>query len=414
MAKGHARHRGDNKWQLEVDLGSYIDLKTGKSKRDRRYETITAKGQREADTALAKFVADVTGDNYFEGKQINFVEFVNKEWFPKSADKQLAHTTRSTYINYLESRILPAFQYLRVDQVESRHIIDFLHNISEDGMRLDGKEGKLAGSTIFYHYRIIRDIFRYAVTSKVIEESPVDGINKPKVNKSKIDVYDDKEAAAVVRALDKELLHWRVVFKLAITTGMRRSELCGLDLDKHVDYDEGIVHVSEALTYTKQEGYQIHEIKKGENSEDEGKRDIYLSKIVVEDIKKIQKQKEKERADCDILWREGKHNLLLSHPDGEPYNPSSIRNWWMRFLKRHELRYINPHALRHTSATLLINQGVHPKIISERLGHSDIKITMNTYGHALKKADKAATDKMDSIFSGDDEVEKPADILPTN
>lgn len=74
--------------------------------------------------------------------------------------------------------------------------------------------------------------------------------------------------------------------------------------------------------------------------------------------------------------------------------------------KVRELRYIKPHALRHTSATILINQGVHPKTISERLGHSDIKITMNTYGHALRKADKAATDKFDSIFTKQEDNEK--------
>lgn len=402
MAKGHARQRGKNKWQLEVDVGSYLNLKTGKQERDRRYETITAIGQREADTELARFVAEVTGDNYFATRKINFVDFVNKEWFPKSADKQLAHTTRATYISYLESRILPAFQNLRIDQVESRHIIDFLHNISEPGMRLDKKDDVLAGSTIYYHYRILRDLFKYAVTCKAIKESPVDGIDKPKVNKTIIDVYDDDESSAVVRALKNELLHWRVTFKLAITTGMRRSELCGLDLDKHIDYKEGIVHVTDALTYSKKEGYQIHAIRKGENSEGEGKRDIYLSQIVINDLKLLQGQRQREKRFSDKpLWRKGKHNLLLAHPNGEPYHPSTIRNWWIRFLKRHKLRYITPHALRHTSATLLINQGVHPKIISERLGHSDIKITMNTYGHALRKADKTASDKMDSIFLED-------------
>lgn len=399
MAKGHARPRGKGKWQLEVDLGQLFDPQTGRKRRNKKYKTITAKGQRDADTQLARFVSELTGDNYFEGRKINFVDFVQQEWYPKFVDRQLAHTTKMTYMNYLEGRILPAFQYLNIDQVQSQHIIDFIHNLSEDGMRMDEKKGKLSNATIYYHYRILRSIFKYAVTCKVIQQSPVDGIEKPKVRKTKIEVFDDEEAAAVVKALNKELLHWRVAFKLAITTGMRRSELCGLDLDKHVDYENGIVRVSDALTYTKLEGYQIHDIKKGENSENEGKREIYLSSIVINDLKTLHDQRSKERELCDQLWRDGEHNLLLAHSDGTPYNPSSIITWWKRFLKRHKLRYITPHSLRHTSATLLINQGVHPKIISERLGHSDIKITMNTYGHALRKADRSATDKMDSIFS---------------
>lgn len=75
-----------------------------------------------------------------------------------------------------------------------------------------------------------------------------------------------------------------------------------------------------------------------------------------------------------------------------------MKNWWKRFIERHNLKYINIHALRHTSATLLINQGVHAKIISERLGHSDIKTTMNVYGHALRQADALATEKLDAVL----------------
>ncbi len=75
-----------------------------------------------------------------------------------------------------------------------------------------------------------------------------------------------------------------------------------------------------------------------------------------------------------------------------------MKNWWERFIRCHELKYINIHALRHTSATLLINEGVHAKMISERLGHSDITTTMNVYEHALKQADVHATAKLDDTL----------------
>jgi integrase len=91
--------------------------------------------------------------------------------------------------------------------------------------------------------------------------------------------------------------------------------------------------------------------------------------------------------------------LLFSDYTGKPLHPSSVNTWWKRFIKRRGLDYINPHALRHTSATLLINQGVHAKIISSRLGHADIKTTMNIYGHALQTADQTAATKFDNLFS---------------
>ncbi|REJ29253.1 site-specific integrase [Caldibacillus debilis] len=394
MAKGYARPRGNGKWQLEVNLGSYVDPKTGKRKRIRKFKEISAKNQRQADLELAKFVAEITGNNYFEPEKINFVEFVQKEWLPV-AEKRLSHTTLTTHIRYLNLRILPAFQYLRLDQIKPKHIIDFLRNLEEEGMRADGKGGKLSSSTIFYHYRILNNIFNYAKEIKLIKESPLEGVKKPKVEYKDIEVYSPEEAARLIKCLETEPLHWQVIIKLAVTTGMRRSELLGLEF-KHIDLDNRIVHIRQALTYSKHSGYQIHEIKKGSRSA--RIRDVVISEALVDPIKRLYSQRETERDNSSTLWMDGKYNFVLAHEDGKPYNPYSLQNWWKRFIKRHGLKYINFHALRHTSATLLINEGVHAKVISERLGHSDIKTTMNVYGHVFKKADELAATKLDEVL----------------
>jgi len=397
MARGHVRYRGKNKWQLEVDLGSYIDPKTGKRKRHKKYKTITTKSPRKAELELARFVAEVTSDNYFEPEKMNFVDFVQKEWLPKCGKERLSHTTLDVYIRLLERRILPAFRYLRLDQVKPKHIVDFLHNLREDDMRLDGKKGKLSEASIEYHYRILNNIFNFAVELQLLKESPLKTVTPPKREHKKVEVYTLEEASRLIECLEEEPLHWQIIIKLAITTGMRRSELLGLEF-KHFDYDNRIVHVEQALTYTKDAGYQIHDIKKGNGAAN--KRDIVVSDSLIPDIKKLELQRKKERlAAPKPLWENGKYNFLLAHENGKPYNPSSIKNWWQRFIKRHNLKYINIHALRHTSATLLINEGVHPKIISERLGHADIKTTMNVYGHALRQADELATAKLDAALS---------------
>ncbi|MDQ0268658.1 tyrosine-type recombinase/integrase [Cytobacillus purgationiresistens] len=87
----------------------------------------------------------------------------------------------------------------------------------------------------------------------------------------------------------------------------------------------------------------------------------------------------------------GKKMVLTSTP--LPLLPGSVD------YKKSDVRFIRLHDLRRTSATLLINQGIHAKIISERLGHSDIKVTMNTYGHALRRADHEAANKLNDLFS---------------
>ena len=104
-------------------------------------------------------------------------------------------------------------------------------------------------------------------------------------------------------------------------------------------------------------------------------------------------------------------SILFTSWHGKPLHPSSITTWWRRFVSRHQLRYIRFHDLRHTSATLLINSGVHAKIISSRLGHADIRTTMNIYGHALQEADREATKHFDKLFTNNKKRSRSIKLL---
>src|SRR5690606_21646041 len=136
-------------------------------------------------------------------------------------------------------------------------------------MRLDGKEGKLSSSSIRFYYRILKNIFDFAVEIKFLKENPVESVKRPTDEYKEIEVYNEEEALKLMEALDSEVdyPHWQVIIKLAISTGMRRSELYGLEF-KHIDLENQTVHIRQALTYSKEFGFQIHEIKKGNRSAD--------------------------------------------------------------------------------------------------------------------------------------------------
>lgn len=391
--KGYARPRGNDRWQLEVEVGKKL---YGKG-RNRKYRTVTAKNQSEANIELAKFVAELFDKGYIDLKDISFLDFVENVWIPKCAKKRLADTTFSRYMDYLYLRILPAFKYFKLDEIEPLHIIDFIDNLEEEGMHRDG--GKLSSSTVFYHYRILNNIFNFALEIKALKESPLEGVKKPTVEYEEVDPYTIDEAIAVYQALDGELLHWNVALKLALISGMRRSEIFGLDILKHIDIERRILHIREALTYTKEFGYNISEIKKG--SRRSKKRDISLPEDLMGPIEKLIEQRIEERSHFakEELWREGKHFLLLCHENGEPFNPSSMKNWWKRFLKRHNLRYIKIHALRHTMVTILMELGIPLSQISKRAGHSGIGITNDTYGHRVQTVDELATARLAEVLN---------------
>lgn len=245
----------------------------------------------------------------------------------------------------------------------------------------------------------MNNIFNFALEIKALEESPLKGVKKPSVEYEEVDPYTIDEAIAVYNALNGELLHWNVVFKLALISGMRRSELFGLDLLKHINLEKKVLHVREALTHTKRSGYSISEIKKG--SRRAKKRDISLPDDLINPINKLIDQRIEERSHFkqEELWREGKHFLMLSHEKREPFHPSSMKNWWKRFLKRHNLRYIKIHALRHTMVTLLMELGIPLSQISKRAGHSGIGITNDTYGHRFQTVDELATARLAEVLN---------------
>ncbi len=380
-------NRGNGKWTIVVSSGY-----DAKGKKIRYKKTVKARNEKEAQQLAGKYEEEIQTKGYFKPIKIGMSDFILTEWLPR-AKKILQPTTYNRYLDYTHSRIIPAFKSILVHQVKPMHISDFLDNLSENGMRKDNQSGTLSAGTIEYYHRILRNIFKYAVEREYIKESPAAKIKKPKVGQKEVEVYDESETNILFEALNDAEIHWRVFVKMATTTALRRSELLGLEW-KHIDMDEGTVSVKQALTYTRESGYHTGETKtKG------SKRKVSLPFSIIQDLKKLKHQKNIQKLQAAELWNGGQFDFLFSDWKGKPINPSSVGTWWRRFLKRNKLRHINFHALRHTSATLLINQGVHAKIISTRLGHADIKTTMNIYGHTLEKADREVANIFDNMFN---------------
>jgi integrase len=360
-------------------------------KRNRRTKTVKCKNQTEAKKELAKFVTEIEAGEYIAPEKMTFSGFVGA-WKEKYASKQLAPSTFETYITLLENQILPTFGHKRMDQINTMQILNFLEMLSKDGMRSDGKTGQLSSATIQFYHRILKNIFSRAVDWKVIKENPVASIKKPKVESKKAKVYTEEQVSTLMNHIVNEDPKWQMIITIAITTGMRRGEILALEWD-NVDLERGKIHIQQSLTYTKGKGYIFKE-PKTKNSI----RTISLAPSVTEQLRQYKLNKNKEKLRLGDKWNGKERFLLFTTWDGEPMYPSSISSWWKKRLKKYGLPPITFHELRHTSATLLINEGVHMKTISARLGHSKIGITMDLYGHALDSADEAAANKFDHLF----------------
>jgi integrase len=377
--------RGNNSWRLTVYAG-----KDASGKYLRRNKTVNCRTKKEAEIELAKFQVEIEAGAYISPEKLTLNAFID-EWKDKYAEKELELKTFSRYVGILNNRILPILGHLRLDQITPLHVASLLSDLGKVGSRQDGKDGFLSSGTIQYVHRVLKNIFSRAVEWRIIKSNPVADVKAPKVIHKETEVYDELEVQALFEALQNEPYHWRMMITIALTTGLRRGELVGLEW-KHVDLEKGIIHVRHSITDSVN-GIPIIKEPKTKKS----KRSIHLSDAVLAELKEYYAFSKQEWDKLEET-RDIEHFFLFFNQYGKAFYPETPYLWFRNFLKKNKLRYIKFHDLRHTSATLLINQGVHAKIISERLGHANIGTTMNIYGHVLAKADKEAANKFDDIL----------------
>ena len=176
---------------------------------------------------------------------------------------------------------------------------------------------------------------------------------------------------------------------LLTTAGLRRGELVALRWDD-VDFKTNTLKIRRNMVNG--ENGVIIKAPKSEA----GIRDIRIGKEVMAELKDAQVQYLHDAMTYGYGFQN--LNLVVRQEDGSPIMPDSMTRKWTRFLESHNLPKIRLHDLRHSNATALIQAGVNPKVVQQRLGHSDVNITLNTYTHVLPEMDMEAAEKLDNII----------------
>ncbi len=385
--------RGKNSYRFTVYLPKNAK---GEYPKERKTITIeekyTPKQLREyLNHEYLKFKNEVLSGNYIRPEAMSFKSFVH-EWDNKYASK-LARTTHGNHLRKLDLHIIPEIGHMEMTQLNEFTLMKLIDGLQ----RKDGKDTPLSFHSKQDVYRTLKSIFKYAVMWKVLKTNPMDGVEQPKPTDTEeevedLQVYDENEIPGLMEIIQSEKPHWRAMFTLALAAGLRRGELLGLQWND-IDFEKNQITIRRTIVLTKG-GPHIKKTKTRSS-----RRTVTLPGSMMEELIMYKEHHENDRLDSGERWIEKEYDWVFVRSDGRHMYPSSPTNRWAKMLEKHKFRYIRLHDLRHTSASLLIAQGVHAKIISERLGHSDISVTMNTYGHAFKSADRAAADKMESIFT---------------
>jgi integrase len=227
-----------------------------------------------------------------------------------------------------------------------------------------------------------------AVKLGMIPRNPADSLDVPKVKRHDIQIMNESDIHIFLEYARTTPYH--TLFYTALFTGMRRSELLALRwLD--IDLLLGQISVNHSL-------HQLHsgEIIVKQTKTAKGRRLISLSPSTIAVLREHRTQQEELKQSLGVNLADD--DFVFCQMDGTPFLPDSITHAWRKLATRTGLKGVRLHDARHTHASLMLKQGIHPKIVQERLGHASIQITLDTYSHVSPGLQEAAALRFDEII----------------
>ena len=342
--RGYIKQRAKGSYSISVYLG--IDNITKKKK----YKWYTVKGnKKEAEKFLAEKINEINNGIFVDSKDMTMEDYLNY-WYTQSCITKLAPTTYESYKRNIDVHIIPILGNIKLKDLKPLHLQTFYANRLEYG---------LSKTSVKYLHRILHSALNQATKWQLVPMNIANNVDVPKPEKYIAKILNPEQVTLLLNSVKNTNIYLPVL--IAISTGMRRGEILGLTWD-NVDLENSTLKVVNSLVPTKN-GLQLLPPKTKTSI-----RKISLSPNLVE-ILKIHKAKNYS------------NEFVCTLEDGSIITPSSLNHKFKDIINENNLPSVRFHDLRHSHASLLLSQGVQPKMISERLGHSNINITMDLYSH---------------------------------
>jgi integrase len=376
--KGHIRRRGKSSWAVVIFLG-----RDPSGKQHRKWHAVRG-NRKDAQRELARLLNEMSTGAYVEPARMSVGEYLDR-WLADYAKAKVAAKTYERYVEMVEGHIKPALGSYLLPKLAPLHVQGFYTRALAQG-RKDGKGGLSAQSVVHFH-RLLHKAFAQAVKWQLLARNPVQAVDPPRAERQEMRALDEDETAALLNRLAASRLYMPVM--LAVTTGLRRGEILGLRWS-NVDLATGTITVVESLEQTK-EGLRFKSPKTHRS-----RRLIALLAITVDALRSHRAKQAEERLALGPAY--GDYDLVCPRPGGEPWAPDMFSTAFATFVRRCGMRPFRFHDLRHSHATHLLKAGVHPKIVSERMGHSAVGITLDTYSHVLPGMQEEAVRLIDAAL----------------
>ncbi|MGG3288962.1 tyrosine-type recombinase/integrase, partial [Geobacillus stearothermophilus] len=332
----------------------------------------------EAKKELLKIKNQVDDGSYFKESTEDFSMFMER-WFNTSYKRTVEITTAKSREYVIRNHIMKYFQHKKINEITTFDI---------DSFYVDKLDSGYSGAYIRQMHNLLNQAFDQAVRWSLVKVNPVKNAKPPKVKSEEKITWTVDEVNRFLNLIKDSSME--IPYLLAIFTGMRRGEVLGLKWDD-VDFENKKIRIKRSLCFVSGKGLIFKEPKTKKS-----KRQISISQHVVNVLKKHKQKQEFQKEKLGTQYQD--NNLIVCTDDGKPLDPRNLLRQFYRLIEEASVPRISFHDLWHTHATILMQQGENPKVVSERLGHSRVGITLDLYSHVSDDLQEQAAEKFENAL----------------
>lgn len=376
--KGSIRRRSKGSWEITIDMG-----RDEHGKRQRKF--INVKGKKAyAERQLRELLASLDKGIPIDTSRLTVAELLD-QWYASYVVPKLGPRTIESYEVIIRLHLKPNLGHHELTKLEPIHIQNM-----ESSLLTKGKAAK----TVQNVHRVLNEALGHAIKWGLLWKNPMSVVDAPKPRKYEANVPSSPNVLNILKRAKETPYH--VAFHFIAYTGCRRGECLGVRW-QDVDLEQGVVSIVQNVQRVKGMGLVIEPPKS-----QKGRRAIAIDEATVALLKNHRITRLEHRLQVGEKWED--HDLVFAGPIGRPLDPSVLTHRFKKLAKKADVPSIRLHDLRHFHASVLLRQGVHPKVVQERLGHATISITLDTYSHVIPSLQAEAADTFAGVMSREAEI----------
>lgn len=383
--KGSLQKRG-LRWHVRLDLDA---INGGRCQRRVTFDR-SIKTKKAAEVELARILTEIHTGDFVAPANLSVRTLLVEHWLPH-ARTNVAGKTFQRYAEVVEKKLIPAFGGVQVSKLQPGQVQQAYDAWINAG---------LSPQTVKHHHAVLRNALRYAVRMGLVNHDVTQRVKPPAGSSPEMTALDESQSLVLLgmsKGKDIETL-----VTVALFSGLRRGELLALRWCD-VDFADETLHVRQALEETrgeKQPGkqYRTTVLQFKEPKTRKSRRAVALDAATIRMLKRQRAQQNAHRLAFGEAYR-ADLDLVFCAEDGSPFKPDTITKRFASLVKAAPIPHLRFHDLRHSHATQLLRAGVHFKIVSERLGHASVAITLDRYSHVLPGMDRQALEALTRLYA---------------